>query len=182
MLILRGAPALSAFRLDKLAQKLAPIHPDIQLRHAEFVHFAELQGELGEAQRAVLERLLEYGPGSTRVEAAELAGASLRLVVPRPGTISPWSSKASDIAHNCGLQQVLRLERGIAWYLDLPAGLDSAGRAQVDALLHDRMTEAVLADFEEAGQLFRHASPAPLVVVDLQGGGREALIDCSASH
>ncbi|MCP5186166.1 MAG: phosphoribosylformylglycinamidine synthase [Pseudomonadales bacterium] len=175
MLILRGAPALSAFRLDKLAQKLALVHPDIQLRHAEFVHFAELQGELGEAQLAVLERLLEYGPGSTRVDAAELAGASLRLVVPRPGTISPWSSKASDIAHNCGLQQVLRLERGIAWYLDLPAGLDSAGQARVDALLHDRMTEAVLADFEEAGQLFRHASPAPLVVVDVLGGGREAL-------
>ena len=181
MLILRGAPALSAFRLDKLAQKLALIHPAIQLRHAEFVHFAELQGELDEAQRAVLERLLEYGPGSTRVEAAELAGASLRLVVPRPGTISPWSSKASDIAHNCGLQQVLRLERGIAWYLDLPAGLDSAGRAQVDALLHDRMTEAVLADFEEAGQLFRHASPAPLVVVDVLGGGREALVAADRS-
>ena len=181
MLILRGAPALSAFRLDKLAQKLALIHPAIQLRHAEFVHFAELQGELDEAQRAVLERLLEYGPGSTRVEAAELAGASLRLVVPRPGTISPWSSKASDIAHNCGLQQVLRLERGIAWYLDLPAGLDSAGRAQVDALLHDRMTEAVLADFDEAGQLFRHASPAPLVVVDVLGGGREALVAADRS-
>jgi phosphoribosylformylglycinamidine synthase len=181
MLILRGAPALSAFRLDKLAQKLALIHPDIQLRHAEFVHFAELQGELGEVQRAVLERLLEYGPGSTRVDAAELAGASLRLVVPRPGTISPWSSKASDIAHNCGLQQVLRLERGIAWYLDLPAGLDSAGGARVDALLHDRMTEAVLADFEEARQLFRHASPAPLVVVDVLGGGREALVAADRS-
>jgi phosphoribosylformylglycinamidine synthase len=181
MLILRGAPALSAFRLDKLAQKLAFIHPDTRLRHAEFVHFAELQGELGEEHRAVLERLLEYGPGSARVSAAELAGASLRLVVPRPGTISPWSSKASDIAHNCGLQQVLRLERGIAWYLDLPAGLDSAGLAQVDALLHDRMTEAVLADFDEARQLFRHATPAPLVVVDVLGGGREALVAADRS-
>jgi len=175
MLILRGAPALSAFRLDKLAQKLALVHPDIQLRHAEFVHFAELRGDLGKERRAVLERLLEYGPGSARVAAADLAGASLRLVVPRPGTISPWSSKASDIAHNCGLQQVVRLERGIAWYLDLPAGLDSAGQDQVDALLHDRMTEAVLTELDAARQLFRHASPAPLVVVDVLGGGREAL-------
>ena len=175
MLILRGAVALSAFRLDKLAQKLALIHPDIRLLHTEFVHFAELRDDLSGAQRSVLERLLEYGPGDACVAATGSGDASLRLVVPRPGTISPWSSKAADIAHNCGLQQVERLERGIAWYLQLPPAMGAAALLEVDALLHDRMTEAVLDTLEAAAQLFRHAAPAPLVVVDVLGGGRAAL-------
>ncbi|MCB1854246.1 MAG: phosphoribosylformylglycinamidine synthase [Halieaceae bacterium] len=175
MLILRGAVALSAFRLDKLAQKLALIHPDIRLLHTEFVHFAELRDDLSGAQRSVLERLLEYGPGDACVAATGSGDASLRLVVPRPGTISPWSSKATDIAHNCGLQQVERLERGIAWYLQLPPAMGAAALLEVDALLHDRMTEAVLDTLEAAAQLFRHAAPAPLVVVDVLGGGRAAL-------
>ena len=78
MLILRGAPALSAFRLDKLAQKFALVHPDIRLRHTEFVHLAELDGSLAEPRQAVLEQLLEYGPGSQRRRLEELEGASLR--------------------------------------------------------------------------------------------------------
>ena len=81
MLTLRGAPVLSAFRRDKLVQKLAQIHPDIQLLHAEYVHFAELPGDLDTPRRRVLERLLEYGPGAAMVDEASLAGATLRLVV-----------------------------------------------------------------------------------------------------
>ncbi len=175
MLTLRGAPVLSDFRLDKLAQKLARIDPGVRLLHTEYVHFAELQSALGDSQRQVLENLLQYGPGHSRAQPRDLTGATLRLVVPRAGTISPWSSKATDIAHNCGLSQVVRLERGVAWYFQLPANLSPERLAALDQLVHDRMTESVLESFEVAGQLFRHAAPAPLSVVDVLGGGREAL-------
>jgi phosphoribosylformylglycinamidine synthase len=175
MLTLRGAPVLSDFRLDKLAQKLALIHPDIQLLHTEYVHFADLQAPLNDVRRKVLESLLEYGPVFSGVDTAELGSSSLRLVVPRLGTISPWSSKATDIAHNCGLAEVLRLERGVAWYFSWPADLGDAQRQSVDELVHDRMTEIVLDSVDEPEQLFRHATPAPLERVDVLTGGREAL-------
>ena len=175
MLTLRGAPVLSDFRLDKLVQKLALIHPDIQLLHTEYVHFAELQAPLDDARRAVLESLLEYGPGFATVDEAELTSAVLRLVVPRPGTISPWSSKATDIAHNCGLEEVQRLERGVAWYFRMPGSLEAAQRKAVDELVHDRMTEIVLERDDDPEQLFRHAAPAPLARVDVLAGGRDAL-------
>ena len=177
MLTLRGAPVLSAFRQNKLARKLALIHPGIRLLHAEYVHFAELRAPLATQRQEVLASLLKYGPGNPSAIHEKLAGAVLRLVVPRPGTISPWSSKATDIAHNCGLEDVLRLERGIAWYLVLPPQLSARQLAAVDALIHDRMTETVFADFDGAELLFRHAAPTPMVSVDILGGGRQALAD-----
>ncbi len=113
MLILRGASALSAFRLDKLAQKLSDLHPQFRLLHTQYVHFAELSAPLSTEQEGVLGQLLRYGPRSAADE-GDLAGSGQSLVVvPRPGTISPWSSKATDIAHNAGLTQLARLERGI---------------------------------------------------------------------
>jgi phosphoribosylformylglycinamidine synthase len=175
MLTLRGAPVLSDFRLDKLAQKLAVIDSGLRLLHTEYVHFADLQAPLAGPRREVLENLLQYGPVFPGDRAGDLKSATLRLVVPRPGTISPWSSKATDIAHNCGLEEVLRLERGVAWYFHLPAALSPAQRAAVDALVHDRMTESVLDSLDVSGQLFSHAAPAPLAAVDVLGGGREAL-------
>jgi hypothetical protein len=174
---MRGASALSAFRLDKLAQKLSAIHPDIQLLHTEYVHFARLASPLSGERRNILEKLLEYGPQIS--EAGHVASGSsgeLLLVVPRPGTISPWSSKATDIAHNCGLAEVQRLERGVAYYLALPADLTSERRSAVNALVHDRMTERVLGQLEQAAQLFQQAEPAPLASVDVLSGGREALV------
>ena len=125
MLILRGAPALSAFRLDKLAQKLAAIDPAIRIQHTEYLHFAELRAPLTPEREAILARLLHYGPAIE--EAGHVAGdaqtAQLLLVVPRPGTISPWSSKATDIAHNCGLEEVKHPPRPTACYMLLPATL-----------------------------------------------------------
>jgi phosphoribosylformylglycinamidine synthase len=97
------------------------------------------------------------------------------LVVPRPGTISPWSSKATDIARNCGLDKVRRIERGVAHYLESGDALDEAGMAAAAALLHDRMTQVVLGDTADAQCLFRHAQPRPFVAVDVVDGGREAL-------
>lgn len=177
MLTLRGAPALSAFRLDKLAQKLSAVHPDIKLLHTEFVHFADLAGPLPAEREAVLAKLLEYGP--TISEAGHVAQAEhseMLLVVPRPGTISPWSSKATDIAHNCGLDAVTRIERGVAYQLALPAELATEHQDAVRALLHDRMTETVYSDLEQAANLFVKASPSAMTSVDVLGSGREALV------
>jgi len=169
MLILRGAPALSAFRHGKLLAQLIAKVPAVSGLYAEFAHFAEVSGTLGADEEQVLARLLKYGPS---VPVQEPAGR-LFLVVPRFGTISPWSSKASDIAHNCGLDKIQRLERGIAFYVQ---GELSEGDAQlIAAALHDRMTQLVLERFEDAANLFSHAQPKPLTAVDVLGGGRAAL-------
>ncbi|WP_313039027.1 phosphoribosylformylglycinamidine synthase [Stutzerimonas nitrititolerans] len=169
MLILRGAPALSAFRHGKLLAQLTAKVPAVSGLYAEFAHFAEVSGTLGADEEQVLARLLKYGPS---VPVQEPAGR-LFLVVPRFGTISPWSSKASDIAHNCGLDKIQRLERGIAFYVQ---GELSEGDAQlIAAALHDRMTQLVLERFEDAANLFSHAQPKPLTAVDVLGGGRAAL-------
>ncbi len=111
MLILRGAPALSAFRHGKLLEQLTQHVPAVTGLYAEFAHFADVTGALTADEEQVLARLLKYGPS---VPVQEPSGR-LFLVVPRFGTISPWSSKASDIARNCGLAKIDRLERGIAY-------------------------------------------------------------------
>ncbi|MHA6494243.1 phosphoribosylformylglycinamidine synthase [Pseudomonas borbori] len=169
MLILRGAPALSAFRHGKLLEQLTSNVPAVTGLYAEFAHFAEVTGVLGADEEQVLARLLKYGPS---VPVQEPSGR-LFLTVPRFGTISPWSSKASDIARNCGLAKIQRIERGIAYYVS--GELSEADAQQVAALLHDRMTQLVLGQLEDAAALFSHAQPKPLSVVDVLGGGRAAL-------
>ena len=177
MLILRGTSALSPFRRDKLTQKLAAIDPAIHLHGGYFVHFAQLGDELSPEREALLKQLLGEVP---ETPAAPQQG-ELMLVVPRPGTISPWSSKATDIAHNCGFAELRRLERGVAWYLTLPAGLPAASHTAVQALLHDRMTESVLPSLEAASALFREQSPTALSTVDILQGGRAALETADAN-
>ena len=175
MLILRGAPALSAFRHGKLFAQLTSKVPAVTGLYAEFAHFADLGGELLDDERQVLDRLLKYGP-SVPVQAPV---GRLFLVLPRFGTISPWSSKASDIARNCGLSKILRLERGIAYYV---AGvLSEADALAVAGVLHDRMTQQVLGALDGAAGLFSHAQPKPLSVVDVLGGGRAALEQANVS-
>ncbi len=172
MLSLRGAPALSEFRLQKLQQRLnEAVGRPIGL-YAEFMHFAEVTQTLDESEMAVLQRLLRYGP---QMAGHEPSG-QLLLVVPRPGTISPWSSKATDIAHNCGLEKIERLERGMACYL-IPEGQELTDDELTRAMdvLHDRMTEAVFFEMGDAAALFSHAEPRPFTCVDVIGGGRPAL-------
>jgi phosphoribosylformylglycinamidine synthase len=169
MLILRGAPALSSFRHGKLLSQLTAKVPAVTGLYAEFAHFAEVTGVLTADEEQVLARLLKYGPS---VSVQEPAG-KLFLTIPRFGTISPWSSKASDIARNCSLAKIERLERGIAYYVS--GELSAADQQAVAALLHDRMTQLVLGSLEEAAGLFSHAQPRPLTAVDLLGGGRAAL-------
>ncbi|MCH2341112.1 phosphoribosylformylglycinamidine synthase [Pseudomonas sp. NPDC047963] len=169
MLILRGAPALSAFRHGKLLAQLTDKVPAVSGLYAEFAHFAEVSGTLGADEQQVLARLLKYGPS---VPVQEPAGR-LFLVIPRFGTISPWSSKASDIARNCGLDKIQRLERGIAYYVE--GDFSEADAGLIAAALHDRMTQLVLERFEGAAELFSHAQPKPLRAIDVLAGGRAAL-------
>ncbi|CAD0264470.1 phosphoribosylformylglycinamidine synthase [Pseudomonas veronii] len=169
MLILRGAPALSAFRHSKLLEQLSQKVPAVTGLYAEFAHFADVTGVLTADEQQVLARLLKYGPS---VPVQEPTGR-LFLVLPRFGTISPWSSKASDIARNCGLEKIQRLERGIAFYV---AGQFSEAEAELIAgSLHDRMTQIIVSQLEQAGALFSHAEPKPLTAIDVLGGGRAAL-------
>jgi phosphoribosylformylglycinamidine synthase len=166
ILKLRGARALSEFRLAKLLPSLQQVTPGVRRVHAEFWHFAEAAAEPSAAERALLERLLRYGEPAP----AEAPRGALFLAVPRPGTISPWSSKATDIARNCGLAGVLRIERGVAYSLEIDGAAERSG---LGALLHDRMTETVLDSLDDAQQLFRHVAPRPLERVP-RGALREA--------
>ena len=173
MLILRGAPALSDFRLQKLTERIREATGLALEVYAEYYHFAELEEELSSQQHAVLEKILRYGPALALHEPQ----GQLVLVTPRPGTISPWSSKATDIAHNCGLTTINRLERGIVYYLTATDGSSLNGSLQqISAMLHDRMTESVFTDLEDAIALFRHAEPAEMTSVDVINGGQDALI------
>ncbi len=173
MLQLPGAPAFSDFRLEKLRLGLQQAADPVTSLAAHFEYFADLEESLTPAERATLGQLL----GAGGIPAGAKTGYRC-WVVPRIGTISPWSSKATDIAHNCGLHKIARIERGIRYEVGLHAGASLAGPevAGVQALLHDRMTESVLAHSGEAERLFSHAEPAPLVSVDILGGGREALL------
>ncbi|MGO2369829.1 MAG: phosphoribosylformylglycinamidine synthase, partial [Serratia sp. (in: enterobacteria)] len=170
MEILRGSPALSAFRVTKLLSRCQDAQLPVSDIYAEYVHFADVSAPLNAEEHAKLQRLLKYGP-SLAEHAPE---GRLLLVTPRPGTISPWSSKASDIAHNCGLTQVLRLERGLAFYVKAPT-LTEAQWQQLAVLLHDRMMETVFSSLQQAEQLFAQHQPAPYQAIDMLGEGRSAL-------
>ena len=115
MLILRGSPAFSAFRLQKLLQDITSAGLPVRALSADFVHVAELSADLSLAERAILEKLLTYGPSRTE----EKVEGFIQVAAPRPGTLSPWSSKATDIAHTCGLAAVKRIERVIEYHIDV---------------------------------------------------------------
>ena len=171
MFELRGAPALSPFRRQKLLSSLQETVPEVIGVYAEFMHFVELEGSLSAEQREILEKLLTYGP-KVQSEAPE---GTLFLVVPRPGTISPWSSKATDIAHNCGLQVVRRIERGTAFYVKSSEQLDSEQRLQLASMLHDRMTQSVFHEMAGAELLFGHSEPKPVISIPVLEKGKSAL-------
>ncbi|PCJ45496.1 MAG: phosphoribosylformylglycinamidine synthase [Moraxellaceae bacterium] len=180
MLELRGAPALSLFRRNKLLNSLQQSLPKITGLISEFVHFVDLQSDLSDTDMAVLTRLLQYGPSiEGSAEQCEAKG-ELILVTPRPGTISPWSSKATDIAHNCGLDNIKRLERGVAYYVEVAAALTAAETQQLTSLLHDRMVEVTFTSMSEATALFAKHEPKPVTSIDILGGGRAALAQANS--
>jgi len=169
MEILRGAPALSEFRVNKLLATSNELALGVTNIYAEFVHFADLSAELSAAELEKLNKLLTYGPTITEHQPA----GKLLLVTPRPGTISPWSSKATDIANNCGLTQVKRLERGIAYYIE--GELSAEQWQQISGLVHDRMMEVVCGELTDAQALFVTATPSEMTAIDVLSGGRDAL-------
>ncbi len=175
---LRGRNALSAFRAAKLSQSVIAAVPDVTGIQAEFWHFAQFSRAVSNDETACLERILTYGPEATAVESR----GDLVLVVPRLGTISPWSSKATDIARHCGLKAVERIERGTAYWVTTRVGrpLTDAERDALAPLLHDRMTETILTSLDDAGRLFEHIKPVPLATVDLLEGGVAALKSANA--
>ena len=172
-LSLRGRNALSEFRSSKLQQALQQANLRLSGISAEFRHFVSLSRELSSAENAILDRILSYGPAAGVVPEA----GQLLLVVPRLGTISPWSSKATDIARHCGLRSVERIERGVAWHVAKSGGSRLSGpeAAALLPLIHDRMTETVLDTPDAAAQLFHHYPPRPLESVDILAGGIAAL-------
>ncbi len=172
MLQLLGGLALSDFRKNKLLTSLQAVVPDITDIQASYWHFVDLEKTLSSDERAVLDSLLHTESAIEKTT----SDTNLFLVIPRPGTISPWSSKATDIAHNCGLTDVQRIERGILYQIVSDNLLDSTQWQAISALLHDRMTESVFSDLGEAERLFYHSEPAPLTKVDILNGGRAALV------
>ncbi|MFW5431745.1 MAG: phosphoribosylformylglycinamidine synthase [Methylophilaceae bacterium] len=172
-LSLRGSPALSQFRLDKLYATLKSAAPSIQHVYAEFVHLSFSQAALKANEQKTLAQILTYGPSSQ----TESPDGELFLVIPRIGTISPWASRATDIANNCGLNSLLRLERGVAYYVKTKNGkaLNKAEKITFTAAIQDRMTETVISTLEDAEKLYHHADPKPLSSIDILGGGKAAL-------
>src|ERR1019366_1731335 len=145
MFSLPGAPALSQFRLDRLAEQLRSREPRVTGIASRFIHFVDVSRTPDSREMALLERLMTYGPrwpaGDWPPAQAE-TGRQL-IVTPRIGTVSPWSSKATDIARVCGLDFVRRLERGCSYAIFAKTLLDEAALLRLSAALHDRMTETV---------------------------------------
>jgi phosphoribosylformylglycinamidine synthase len=172
-----GTAALSAFRLEKLRAMLNDAAPGVAIAETRHWYFSALKGQtLGKAQGKLLDRVLNLDRAAGEPEDA---GKYQRLlVVPRLGTISPWSTKATDIAQHCGLSGIERIERGVVYYLLTPGGkpLGKAEQAAVLPLLHDRMTETVLLEIDGAAEkIFRHGKPQPLETVNILKGGCKAL-------
>ena len=172
VLPLRGVTALSDFRVEKLLQKAAALGlPEVKLK-SEFWYFVGSEKALDAATVEKLQALLAAQSVKETPEARE--GLHLFLVTPRLGTISPWASKATNIAENCGLEGIERIERGMAVWLE--GALTDGQKQQWAALLHDRMTESVLTDIDAAAQLFHHIQSETFSSVDVLGGGKEALV------
>jgi phosphoribosylformylglycinamidine synthase len=178
MICLRGSAALSQFRIEKIQKNLSGICPNIQHLYAEFWHFSWVNAELTAQQQDTLKQILTYGP-TMQVEEPQ---GEYFLVLPRIGTISPWASRATDIVQHCGIPQVQRVERGIAYYVQTKNGLalTEAERQLLLPLIHDRMTEAVFGDLKDAEKLYHTDSPAPLSTVDILQGGKAALEKANA--
>lgn len=171
MLILPGRSALSEFRLAHLLRVIQTEVPAVESLQAVHVHFVDLESAIDLEQRKVLNQLLDYGSGS-RLDKPQ---GTLFLVIPRFGTISPWSSKATDIAHNCGLKHLKRIERGTAYFLQSSTALSGPSWEAISRRLHDRMTQTVVSEMGDAQALFTTGEPAAHQTIDLGNDPQTAL-------
>ena len=195
-----GSTALSVFRLEKLRSAVHKIAPNVVVFDTRYCYFIAMRergtkasgqtmapplqvahgGTLGKEQARILDKVL--GLDKDAGKDGQTGSMQHVLVVPRLGTISPWSTKATDIAHHCSLSSVLRIERGVLYYLDTHngMGLSESEQAAVLPLLHDRMTESVLDAVEGAAeQIFQHGVPQPIATVDVLKGGAKALMNAN---
>ncbi|WP_414451934.1 phosphoribosylformylglycinamidine synthase [Burkholderia sp. 22PA0099] len=177
-----GAAALSDFRQARLLDTLKQIDGDIVAIRGQYLHFVNASDALAADEAARIDALMHYG--APFEAAAEKGATETFIVLPRLGTVSPWASKATDIALHCGLAKVRRIERGVEFSVTLKAGLLGMGgkkalspevRAAVAAALHDRMTETVVAARDDAHHLFAELPAKALGRVDVLGQGRAAL-------
>jgi phosphoribosylformylglycinamidine synthase len=181
MLTLPGAPALSDFRTNRLLASIRTRCAAITAVRSHFIHFVATKRDLAPREREVLDALLTYGPRIGESVFDANAQTATILVIPRPGTISPWSSKATDIAHVCGLDAIERIERGIAYEVSSAQPLDAATLEALAPALYDRMTEAAVFTLQDAERLFSHEKPRPLNHVPLRERGRAALEEANRS-
>ncbi|MBB72696.1 MAG: phosphoribosylformylglycinamidine synthase [Legionellales bacterium] len=171
MIILPGNCAYSDFRLDNLLARVQRVCPDITQLRARYVYFVAVKGTLNEREQKVLQQLLD-------VDGAEFKAQDHQcIVVPRFGTISPWSSKATDIVHNSGLANIERVERGIAYQLEGISDVNDYPQLQVQ--LHDPLIQTLVTDVSILEQLFHHGAPAAFESIDLLGQGKQAVVDAN---
>jgi len=174
MIAIKGSPALSDFRIQKLISAVRPY--GVTQISSHYVHLIETQNDLDDSELSIVKNLLEYGP---KLQDRQLEG-SLLYVVPRVGTISPWSTKATDIAHICGLHNIVRIERGIEYQLQFESHLfsetlSSVPLKEIKNLLHDKMIEQIFDTEDECRALFYQHQPKPLTRVDILQGGKSEL-------
>ncbi|AIN46889.1 phosphoribosylformylglycinamidine synthase [Candidatus Palibaumannia cicadellinicola] len=171
MEILRGLPALSRFRINQLLSSCKTNSLLVDDIYTEYIYFADFHKTLNPDEYHLLQKILKCIPYVTSIYYQQ---KHLILVTPRIGTISPWSSKATEIVHNCGLQQVKRIERGLAFWIKAPQ-LNDEQWQQLRILLHDRMIETVFETMEQTEQLFAQHKLEQFQLIDILGVGQAAL-------
>ncbi|MBF0358219.1 MAG: phosphoribosylformylglycinamidine synthase [Magnetococcales bacterium] len=174
--VLPGGAALSGFQMDKVAETLRGLVPSLSLISVRFIHFLDLDSSLIDKEQDVLSALLTYG-----AEASKTSGSSGEplVVVPRFGSISPWSTKATEIAKRCGLEKIHRIERGIAYEFDSPT-INSQDVVAITPEIHDRMTQEVVLGFAAASALFAEHSARSLESIPVLTQGVDALIQANS--
>ena len=172
MLIHSGSHALSQFRINKLIEQMAKREVKISWLDAKFVHFVDCSSPLNEFESQQLDALLTYGP--QLASPAENKSPTQLVVVPRLGTVSPWSSKATEIALNAGLKNIKRIERGVVFTFS-----DTFDLKTINDLFYDQMIEDCFTSLEDVARIFSQESPRPLHYIDIMQGGRAALVDAN---
>ncbi|NDB10169.1 MAG: phosphoribosylformylglycinamidine synthase, partial [Burkholderiaceae bacterium] len=172
---LPGADALSVFRQQRLLSHLHQHSIELQSIHAQYLHFVWSDHELSKEQVKILGALLQYGEPYAQPKANQAV-----IVIPRFGTVSPWASKATDIAHQCGLK-VLRIERGVRYEWNSKRTLSEAQQNTLNSVLFDRMTETIVSNEQDVKGLYQTLADKPFTRIDVMGKGKQALIDANQS-
>jgi len=164
-----GIQALRNFKVKTLNKKISALIPDIELVSSEYIHFIESRQNLNNSNKSTLEKLLDYAPK------ADLSNSNFEITIsPRIGTISPWSSKASEICNLCGLSDIKRVERGITYHFNR-----RTNGKELNTILEfvmDKMTESYLENIEESKLLFNELQPRNFNSIDILKYGESAII------